>query len=104
MAHLMLKGLRLKDIAGARNTSDRTVRQQAQAIYRKAGLDGRTDLAAYFLESVLGAPELDPVANVASAVSSIVVRPPLQAAPVRVSVSLAASSQSSSRSSSIACR
>src|SRR5256885_15983069 len=54
VAHLMLKGLRLKDIAGARNTSDRTVRQQAQAIYRKAGLDGRTDLAAYFLESVLG--------------------------------------------------
>jgi DNA-binding CsgD family transcriptional regulator len=59
VAHLMLKGLRLKDIARARNTSDRTVRQQAQAIYRKAGLDGRTDLSAYFLESVLGAPELD---------------------------------------------
>ena len=95
VAHLMLKGLRLKDIAGARNTSDRTVRQQAQAIYRKAGLDGRTDLAAYFLESVLGAPELDPVANVASAVSSIVVRPPLQAAPVRVSVSLAAARKTS---------
>ena len=59
VAHLMLKGLRLKDIARTRNTSDRTVRQQAQAIYRKAGLDGRTDLSAYFLESVLGAPELD---------------------------------------------
>ena len=87
VAHLMLKGLRLKDIAGARNTSDRTVRQQAQAIYRKAGLDGRTDLAAYFLESVLGAPELDPVANVASAV--IAVRPPLPAAAARVSAGLA---------------
>ncbi|TLY92769.1 MAG: hypothetical protein E6K44_04860, partial [Gammaproteobacteria bacterium] len=90
VAHLMLKGLRLKDIAGARNTSDRTVRQQAQAIYRKAGLDGRTDLAAYFLESVLGAPELDPVANVAPAASSVIaVRPPVQA-PVRISASLAA--------------
>jgi len=90
VAHLMLKGLRLKDIARARNTSDRTVRQQAQAIYRKAGLDGRTDLAAYFLESVLGAPELDPVANVVSAASSVIaVRPPVQA-PVRVSASLAA--------------
>ena len=60
VAHLTLKGLRLKDIARARNTSDRTVRQQAQAIYRKAGLDGRTDLSAYFLESVLGGSELGP--------------------------------------------
>jgi DNA-binding CsgD family transcriptional regulator len=61
IAHLMLKGMRLKGIAEARNTSDRTVRQQAQAIYRKAGLEGRTDLAAYFLETVLGEPELQPV-------------------------------------------
>jgi preprotein translocase subunit Sec61beta len=45
------------------------VRQQAQAIYRKAGLDGRTDLAAYFLESVLGAPELDPKATVSSGIA-----------------------------------
>ena len=98
VAHLMLKGLRLKDIAGARNTSDRTVRQQAQAIYRKAGLDGRTDLAAYFLESVLGAPELDPVANVASAVASVIaVRPPVRAAPVRVAAKLAAIRKTSRR-------
>jgi len=98
VAHLMLKGLRLKDIAGARNTSDRTVRQQAQAIYRKAGLDGRTDLAAYFLESVLGAPELDPVANVASAVASVIaVRPPLRAPPVRVAAKLAAIRKTSRR-------
>jgi putative tricarboxylic transport membrane protein len=78
VAHLTLKGLRLKDIARARNTSDRTVRQQAQAIYRKAGLDGRTDLSAYFLESVLGAPDLDPQADfsAASAVSEL-----LQATP-----------------------
>jgi putative tricarboxylic transport membrane protein len=78
VAHLMLKGLRLKDIARARNTSDRTVRQQAQAIYRKAGLDGRTDLSAYFLESVLGAPELDSDTDpsTGSAVSQ-----PLQVAP-----------------------
>jgi putative tricarboxylic transport membrane protein len=78
VAHLTLKGLRLKDIARARNTSDRTVRQQAQAIYRKAGLDGRTDLSAYFLESVLGGSELGPEADLAtpSAVSQ-----PVQATP-----------------------
>jgi DNA-binding CsgD family transcriptional regulator len=67
VAHLTLKGLRLKDIARARNTSDRTVRQQAQAIYRKAGLDGRTDLSAYFLESVLGGSEPGPEAGLSAA-------------------------------------
>jgi putative tricarboxylic transport membrane protein len=53
VAHLMLKGLRHKEIASLRNTSERTVRQQALAIYKKAGLDGRTDLAAFFLEDLL---------------------------------------------------
>jgi len=78
VAHLTLKGLRLKDIARARNTSDRTVRQQAQAIYRKAGLDGRTDLSAYFLESVLGGSEPGPEAGLSAA--SAVSRP-VQATP-----------------------
>jgi putative tricarboxylic transport membrane protein len=57
VAHLMLKGLRHKEIAGVRNTSERTVRQQALAIYKKAGLEGRTDLAAFFLEDLLGPGE-----------------------------------------------
>jgi putative tricarboxylic transport membrane protein len=49
IAELMLQGLRYKQIAGKRGTSERTVRQQAQVILKKAGLDGRTDLAAHFL-------------------------------------------------------
>lgn len=53
VALLVLKGLRHKEIASARNTTERTVRQQALAVYRKAGLDGRTDLAAFFLEDFL---------------------------------------------------
>lgn len=53
IALLMLKGLRHKEIAGVRGTSERTVRQQALTIYRKAGLDGRTDLTAFFLEDLL---------------------------------------------------
>jgi putative tricarboxylic transport membrane protein len=53
VALLMLKGLRHKEIASVRATSERTVRQQALTIYRKAGLDGRTDLAAFFLEDLL---------------------------------------------------
>jgi DNA-binding CsgD family transcriptional regulator len=53
VALLQLKGLRHKEIAELRATSERTVRQQALAIYRKAGLSGRTDLAAFFLEDLL---------------------------------------------------
>lgn len=53
VALLQLKGLRHKEIAVLRHTSERTVRQQALAVYRKAGLNGRTDLAAFFLEDLL---------------------------------------------------
>jgi DNA-binding CsgD family transcriptional regulator len=50
---LLLKGLSLKEAADARETSERTVRQQALAVYRKAGLTGRAELAAFFLEDLL---------------------------------------------------
>ena len=53
IALLLLKGLRLQEIADLRVTSERTVRQQAQSIYRKAGLDSRTDLSAYFIEDFI---------------------------------------------------
>jgi len=53
IALLQLKGLRHKAIAALRHTSERTVRQQALAIYRKSGLSGRPDLAAFFLEDLL---------------------------------------------------
>ncbi|MCA8883655.1 MAG: hypothetical protein KDA50_07905, partial [Rhodobacteraceae bacterium] len=38
IAGLLLKGASVKDIATLRRTSQATVRQQAQAIYRKSGL------------------------------------------------------------------
>jgi putative tricarboxylic transport membrane protein len=50
VAWFMLRGLPMKEIAGLRGTSERTVRQQAQAIYRKAGLESRSDLAGRVLE------------------------------------------------------
>lgn len=50
VAWFMLRGLPMKQIAGLRGTSERTVRQQAQAIYRKAGLESRSDLAGRVLE------------------------------------------------------
>jgi DNA-binding CsgD family transcriptional regulator len=49
---LLLRGLSHREIAEQRKTSEGTVRQQALAIYRKAGLDGRSGLAAFFLEGL----------------------------------------------------
>jgi DNA-binding NarL/FixJ family response regulator len=53
VALLLVKGLSTKEIATVRATSERTVREQARAIYAKAGLAGRAALAAYFLEDLL---------------------------------------------------
>lgn len=50
---LMLKGLGHKEIAAIRQTSERTVREQARSLYRKAGLSGRSALSAFFLEDLL---------------------------------------------------
>lgn len=50
---LMLKGLSHGEIAHVRNASERTIRDQARAIYRKAGVTGRTELSAFFLEDLL---------------------------------------------------
>lgn len=54
VALLLLKGLSHKEIADVRAVSETTVRQQARSLYRKAGLGGRNDLAAFFLEDLLG--------------------------------------------------
>lgn len=50
---LLLKGLSHQEIAGVRGTSERTAREQARALYRKAGLSGRNELSAFFLEDLL---------------------------------------------------
>ena len=56
IALLLLKGLSHKQVAAARSVGETTVRQQARAIYHKANVDGRHDLAAYFLEGLLAPP------------------------------------------------
>lgn len=50
---LLLKGLSFKEIAACRHASERTVRQQANAAYKKAHLSGRAELSAFFLEDLL---------------------------------------------------
>ena len=53
VALLLLKGLSHKEIAALRKTSERTVRQQAFALYRKGDLAGRAELAAFFLQDLM---------------------------------------------------
>lgn len=57
---LLLKGLSHREVAQARSTSEATVRQQALALYRKANLRSRADLAAFFLEDLMGPPSQRP--------------------------------------------
>jgi DNA-binding CsgD family transcriptional regulator len=49
----LLKGLSHREIADFRQTSERTVREQSRALYRKSGLSGRSSLSAFFLEDLL---------------------------------------------------
>jgi DNA-binding CsgD family transcriptional regulator len=53
VAMLMLKGLSFKEIASVRDTLEKTVRQQASGIYRKAGVNGRHEFSAWFIEDFL---------------------------------------------------
>lgn len=53
VGRLLLKGLSLKEIAVLRQTLEKTVRQQASSIYRKAGLSGRHSFSAWFIEDIL---------------------------------------------------
>lgn len=57
---LILKGMSYKEIAILRNVSEKTVRQQAHSIYKKAKLSGRAALSAFFLEDLLLPPNVNP--------------------------------------------
>ena len=52
VALLLLKGLSTKEIAEIRETSEKTISQQASSIYHKAKIQGRVELSAYFLEDL----------------------------------------------------
>lgn len=53
VAFLLLKGLSLKEIADVRTTTEKTARVQSMAVYAKAGISGRSELSAFFLEDLL---------------------------------------------------
>jgi DNA-binding CsgD family transcriptional regulator len=66
----LIRGYSHKRIATVTGRAERTVRQHAVAVYRKSGLGGRAELAAFFLEglpfppgskSVTGSPTESPL-------------------------------------------
>jgi len=68
IALMLLKGYGHKEIAARTGRSERTVRQHAGVVYEKAGIAGRAELAAFFLNDLM-LPETPACAGVrASAV------------------------------------
>ncbi len=53
VALLILKGAGHKQAAAQLERSERTVRQHAVEVYRKAGLQGRAELSAFFLQGLM---------------------------------------------------
>ncbi|WP_166838656.1 helix-turn-helix transcriptional regulator [Rheinheimera pleomorphica] len=56
VAFLLLKGMSLKEIAYIRGTTEKTAKVHSTAVYAKAGLSNRAELAAFFLEDLLPPP------------------------------------------------
>ena len=59
VALFLLKGYSHRDIAKFRQVSEATARQQARAVYKKAGMTGRHDLSGFFLEDLALPPTKD---------------------------------------------
>jgi len=53
VAYFAIKGMSNGEIAELRGTSDGTVKAQLNAVYRKAGLESRTQLLGYFIEELM---------------------------------------------------
>jgi DNA-binding CsgD family transcriptional regulator len=53
VALFAIKGLSIADIAQMRETSEGTVKAQTAAIYRKAGVSGRSQLLSLFIDDLM---------------------------------------------------
>lgn len=62
VALLLIKGFSAQEIADLRDTRPGTVKSQSSAIYQKAGVKGRSELAAYFVEDLLAGEIILPTA------------------------------------------
>lgn len=54
VALFAIKGMSTQEIAALRSTSEGTVKAQTNAIYRKAGVTGRTQLLSQFIDDLMG--------------------------------------------------
>ena len=54
VALFAIKGLSISEIASVRSTSEGTVKAQTNAIYRKAGVSGRSQLLSVFIDELIG--------------------------------------------------
>lgn len=59
VAIFAIKGLKTREIAQLRQTSEGTVKAQSNAIYRKAGVSGRTQLLSVFIEDLMADGPVD---------------------------------------------
>jgi DNA-binding CsgD family transcriptional regulator len=57
---LLIKGLSIQEIVEIRMTRPGTIKSQCNSIYRKAGVKGRNELVAYFVEDLMLGQELTP--------------------------------------------
>lgn len=53
VALFSIKGLTVAEIAAVRETSEGTVKAQSNAIYRKAGVSGRSQLLSLFIDDLM---------------------------------------------------
>ncbi|MCB1170145.1 MAG: response regulator transcription factor [Leptospiraceae bacterium] len=58
VAEKLILGFSFREVAAQLDKKEKTVRNQSQALYDKAGMTGRHDLAAFFLQDILG-PDSD---------------------------------------------
>lgn len=65
VALFAIKGLSTAEIASMRTTSEGTVKAQTNAIYRKAGVNGRGQLLSLFIEDLMAEAHLPSAVDVA---------------------------------------
>jgi len=63
VATLMVKGLRIAEIAGARGSAEGTVKAQLNAIYRKSNARNRAEVLSHIMDSLIDKPLLTPDAD-----------------------------------------
>jgi DNA-binding CsgD family transcriptional regulator len=67
IAWFLVRGYSFAEIAQARNTKEKTVRQQATGLYAKSETGNRSEFVALFIEDLLASSHLNEAANPSTA-------------------------------------